>query len=214
MRNIRYFPNQSAFNSAYEGNEYVEPWVSYTTGVGLNYNKPPFSATVKNFLRSLPDGGHVVGIMPEFPCQINFNTWEPAYQEYYTQDGFLVNESGWGWCPINSLNDTWILNKIENINWSDCYTAARLADSYNIYPFKVLYDNYAHSGYYDETTNTNIHEDYVLINEDNGVLSIITDDQLLETVGDSSYQGGSGMTCVVRDTTLNTDYYATRYYEW
>ena len=37
-KHIRYFETEAEFNQARE-NEYVEPWVSYTEGEGVNYNK-------------------------------------------------------------------------------------------------------------------------------------------------------------------------------
>lgn len=213
MKYLHYFETTSAFETERNGN-YREPWVSYTSGKGLDYNKPKFSSTLKSYLRSFSDANHVVGIMPEFPCQIDFDTWNPAYQEYYPNNEFLVNESGWGWCPINSINDTWILNKIENIDWSDCYGASNYANNYNIYVFRILYDNYAHTSYYDEQTDSSREEGYILIMEDNGTLSIInSSEQLEEITGDSQYSGGS-VSQIVSDTSTNTSYYATRYYEW
>lgn len=212
MKYLHYFETISAFETERNGN-YKEPWVSYTVGKGLDYNKPKFKTVLRNYLKSFSDAGHIVGIMPEFPCQIDFDTWNPAYQEYYTDNGFLVNESGWGWCPINSINDTWILNKIENIDWSDCYSASHYANDYNIYAFRLLYDNYAHVSFYDETTDSSRQEGFVLIMENNGTLSVVNDEQFYEITGDSSYQGGSVET-VVRDTSTDTSYYATRYYEW
>ena len=38
MENIRYFETQQAFESAYNGSDYIEPWVSYVNNGSVNYN--------------------------------------------------------------------------------------------------------------------------------------------------------------------------------
>ena len=35
---LHYYENQAAFEAAYNGSDYIEPWVSYTENVGLNFN--------------------------------------------------------------------------------------------------------------------------------------------------------------------------------
>ena len=35
---LHYYGTQAAFETAYNGSDYIEPWVSYTEGVGLNFN--------------------------------------------------------------------------------------------------------------------------------------------------------------------------------
>ena len=40
MEYLHYFETQSAFNTAYNGSSYKEPWLSYTEGVGVGFSKP------------------------------------------------------------------------------------------------------------------------------------------------------------------------------
>ena len=38
MKNFKYFENETAYNTE-RNNNYSEPWVSWTVGKGVNYNK-------------------------------------------------------------------------------------------------------------------------------------------------------------------------------
>lgn len=55
MKNIRKFETISEFNAAYNGDEYLEPWVSLTEEAGgINYNKKPLWLRIPQYM---PFGG-------------------------------------------------------------------------------------------------------------------------------------------------------------
>lgn len=51
MKNIRKFETISEFNAAYNGDEYLEPWVSLTEEAGgINYNKKPLWLRIPQYM--------------------------------------------------------------------------------------------------------------------------------------------------------------------
>ena len=153
------FETQNEFVSAYTGQEYIEPWVSYTEeNEEVNYNKPTVSEQLRAYLKSLPNADHIVGVMPEFPSFYNGEGGDPTYQQYYEDYGgymglFLVNQCpGWDWTPLNGLTNSWLMDMIESVDWEHCYYWY-WNDDHTTYPFRILYDT--ELPVYDPVTQSN-----------------------------------------------------------
>lgn len=81
MKNIRKFETISEFNAAYNGDEYLEPWVSLTEEAGgVNYNKVP------PFIR-VPQYMHVETNMQNEMLPIEEDVYNNIF-DYFTCEGF------------------------------------------------------------------------------------------------------------------------------
>lgn len=119
---LHLFETVSAFTEQYNGEDYEEPWVSYTKeNTEVNYNKPAIDAVLREKARELVISGQspvgIVMMCPDTPDSSYVNN-DPSG----LYNVFDTSVKGWGYCMFSSMTLQVLMEIIdENGNWNDVY---------------------------------------------------------------------------------------------